>query len=515
MKGGCGGWKGQVGVSGISKWVNLGTVAFAITLTLTVLPAWNASSHAVLDLGVARSLDFTLAKYVGVIAALFYVGFSCLSVPRRYGVSLVVASAVLMAAGYAGLFLDQWGAAVAAEGEEGLAEVGEWRMVVEAFLIGAGAGCSFVLWPRVFADEARGMGRRQLLAGTALMPLFYHLVKATPNLTSLAVVTFTLIAANTVLLPKCLSHYVDDGLPKSYSPVFSLGNRRLFLTLARYMVCIAVIGYASGTSQALVFVGDRAAVLDTVSALAMPVSAAVLALVWEVLKVEFPLRKAFLVILLVDVTSFSFLLLTGEGFSLVLASVCFFVFSIASMLMFAACVETARARGADASAVFGVFVGFVYAFLVLGLYVTGRFEVESEFSNTLAVGVGAIYLIAVACIAVGMGGREREQVEIEGDSSVSFEPAKMPENPTVRVTGSEPVASGTDGLKETYCLSDREAEVLELLMRGNSVSRIADILFLSQNTVKTHCRSLYGKMGVHSRQELVDMLASGAGNRGL
>lgn len=54
-------------------------------------------------------------------------------------------------------------------------------------------------------------------------------------------------------------------------------------------------------------------------------------------------------------------------------------------------------------------------------------------------------------------------------------------------------------------LSKREAEILPLALRGRTGERIAAELFISKNTVDTHLRRIYGKCGVHSRQELIDL----------
>ena len=52
-------------------------------------------------------------------------------------------------------------------------------------------------------------------------------------------------------------------------------------------------------------------------------------------------------------------------------------------------------------------------------------------------------------------------------------------------------------------LSTREAEVLRLLGRGLSNSEIAGELYLGQETVKTHVRSLLAKLGVRDRTQAV------------
>lgn len=58
-------------------------------------------------------------------------------------------------------------------------------------------------------------------------------------------------------------------------------------------------------------------------------------------------------------------------------------------------------------------------------------------------------------------------------------------------------------VRELYGLSSREAEVMELIVRGNTGPAIAEMLFISENTMRTHSKRIYAKMGVHKKQELV------------
>ena len=57
-------------------------------------------------------------------------------------------------------------------------------------------------------------------------------------------------------------------------------------------------------------------------------------------------------------------------------------------------------------------------------------------------------------------------------------------------------------------LSDREQEIVELVTRGLSTGQIAEVASITQNTVKQHLKRIFGKLGVHSRTELV-AVASG------
>ena len=58
-----------------------------------------------------------------------------------------------------------------------------------------------------------------------------------------------------------------------------------------------------------------------------------------------------------------------------------------------------------------------------------------------------------------------------------------------------------------YFLTEREEEVLDLLVAGRSVPYISEKLMVSANTVKTHVRHIYAKLDVHNRQELLDVFA--------
>jgi DNA-binding NarL/FixJ family response regulator len=52
-------------------------------------------------------------------------------------------------------------------------------------------------------------------------------------------------------------------------------------------------------------------------------------------------------------------------------------------------------------------------------------------------------------------------------------------------------------------LTDREAEILALITQGRSNADIAQLTFLSPNTIKTYIRSAYRKIGVTSRTQAV------------
>jgi DNA-binding CsgD family transcriptional regulator len=57
-------------------------------------------------------------------------------------------------------------------------------------------------------------------------------------------------------------------------------------------------------------------------------------------------------------------------------------------------------------------------------------------------------------------------------------------------------------------LSKREREIARLLVAGYSGVNVAAIAGLSENTVRTYVRRLYGKLGVSNRADLVRKLVT-------
>lgn len=71
------------------------------------------------------------------------------------------------------------------------------------------------------------------------------------------------------------------------------------------------------------------------------------------------------------------------------------------------------------------------------------------------------------------------------------------------------IASNNGTHRNTECLieplTERELETLRLLNSHLPTPEIADILALSVNTVRTHIKSIYAKLGVHSRSTAIDV----------
>ena len=59
-----------------------------------------------------------------------------------------------------------------------------------------------------------------------------------------------------------------------------------------------------------------------------------------------------------------------------------------------------------------------------------------------------------------------------------------------------------------FGLSKREEEIAVLVMESKNNAVIQNQLCITESTLRTHLRNIYGKASVHSRQELIDLLFS-------
>ena len=70
----------------------------------------------------------------------------------------------------------------------------------------------------------------------------------------------------------------------------------------------------------------------------------------------------------------------------------------------------------------------------------------------------------------------------------------------------ETVEERIDRLASERGLSSREREIAFLLYKGKTNNEIADMLFLSSNTIKVHTSNLYRKLGVSTRMQAVGVV---------
>ena len=113
--------------------------------------------------------------------------------------------------------------------------------------------------------------------------------------------------------------------------------------------------------------------------------------------------------------------------------------------------------------------------------------------KALVISILIIILIIVVMLAApeleAFEGREKKAAAEEFSPEVSVK---------------DELALRCEQLGVRFNLSQREIEVLQLLSKGRDAPYIRDTLYISRNTVNTHVKSIYRKLGIHSKQELLN-----------
>lgn len=178
---------------------------------------------------------------------------------------------------------------------------------------------------------------------------------------------------------------------------------------------------------------------------------------------------------------------------MVACALCSGIYVLVGTLMIVFILEICQEQGLTLCTVitsnYGAFVLGVCgasALLSLLLAVTGKLE---AFRIITATGVAALFLIIPMLPA-----------RISRAQDLVLE--KLPEEESADERRNRVCAA----LAAQGNLSEREAEVLDLLLRGRTREEIAEELVISTWTVKNHASSVYDKLGVHSARELTALV---------
>lgn len=303
------------------------------------------------------------------------------------------------------------------------------------------------------------------------------------------------------LLVSCVTYFLACFVFRFDSPNYPCGNYwdklregrhgspgSLFLTgLAFGSSGYAVVGTSSGVGQCALVVG--AAFL--LSSLALFVR------VRHDYEFEVAIRRCFA--LFFSIAFLSMLFVREDcrpycaGFSLLLSSVLLVV-------VLGAMAKTARWGGISPIWIVGVEGAILQSGVFVGVLVLwwSFLFSGSDFSFSLSCFVLAVLVGFLQTFLVG-----RRFLVAAGELSDEAEEASRGDARTVIDAAWR---ARVDVVARRYRLSEKERKIIEMYARGNSMKNIADRLTVSLSTVKTHIYHAYTKLGVHSRQELRNLI---------
>lgn len=484
------------------------SIGFALYLALSSTSAWGllwlTSIPSVSLAGINGGETWRSLGYIGALAVF---GIGCLFFPSLFKRNTTAPSTLCFTVGFAGMFIS-------------MAITHESLRTSAAFLIGLGSALSFIMWERVLAEQHDGLTMQRIICGSALSAILYLLLANISSLWFYMGAVFLFIGLNAVFLQRCQGSLFER---RPASLVVGKDGKDALINIIsstwRYMFCVASIGYASGMTRLFVQQSGGSSFSVSISmGVGMLLATAGLALLWARMARRPSFSMVYSVLFFVVMTGFLFLPFFGIEYRLFFAGLTNAAFSVASIFMMITCIRMAALRQIDPVGVFGVFASIVYGSVLVGRAIGDLASQFYDISQILVIALMSVYILSFAEVVIHFK-RKNHETELDAteenttgkDATLvtpTVQESSEPPRPLVRnvVVAQDMVPIYSRLIKKAYGLSNRETDVLELIIRGRDVARMAETLFVSENTVRSHCKNLYRKLDVHNRQQIFDLV---------
>ena len=481
--------------------------------TLLFLPEFADAENVLYWFNATQLIAFPVTFFIGALASQKW-AIEC------HAKVLALAATFFSAAGVAVLF------ACLSQGDA--KSIGLFASLA-GLLTGTGNSMFFLSWQNVLAVQDDSSIGIELTIGTGAAGAIYLVViQSKPEWLPLAVLVVAFVA-NVVLLVLSIDA-TKAGEPGSCAPKARKKEfAQLFDKLWQPALCIASLALARGIAPALVLddpvYGSTLSTLMTFGRLA---SAVLFFVLWRKYSpnMSFWTDRLYSIAVVLVATGFVLLPLFGKEYQFVFAIAAYTIFSVASLFMMFLCAAAARSCGIRPLTVYGLFGGFVYAFSRAGFATTyfAHMQVELGVVQLLMVALVSVYILLLIYfvsrrkqgVALGRRGQDIESAPDSGalaswlsdaDSASMMDSDDEPDEPaSIVLSVKDALHDRCSAMTEESGLSAREAEIMEYLALGRSVPYIAEALYISENTVRTHCKSIYRKLGIHSKSELMDLV---------
>lgn len=466
---------------------------YALFLAFGYLAFESSSLLAALGPAAAKSQPAFLSTAIVGRMAVYAAGLALTSRPQTGTGRLVPAALVLSAGGFALVWL-------ASDLEPYVpAAKGLAMLLAGALLLGAGAAAISLLWARFCATlDVRSVYLFVLLSLT-LSLVIYGLATCLP-VSAVFPIGITLLAVSALAAWRCnLARDANVGqcgcevgddtgvLGRPECP----GSAAL-ARLWRPTLGTAALLFMSGLMLQMPHNADLSLAQFQTTAL---ISQAVLniALVLPALLVRHQpsLESIYKVALPLSATGFLLLPLIWSGAGGLANAFAQLGAGMAGAILWCMLAGVARQTSLPALTVFGAALLATNAAQLAGT-ITGIAYADRLGQGELALtglALAAVYLVAMMSMFLFKG------------RSV---PANNPSDPARDAMPASDLAPAR--YEQAFGLTPREAEVLMQLAGGRTIAGIAHELSVSENTVKYHVKSIYQKLGVHSRNEVIALL---------
>lgn len=468
--------KGAVFFGGYALYLVFSYIAFHSFTIFAPAEALDPSSQTLF-------LATVLVARIAVFAAIAF--FSL----RSSGPQTVIA--VLVACGIALFGFLVCGMALQFSDEVDFSRILPW-LLFGGVCLGAGDAVMVLLWARFCKTlTLRAVYLYVLVCNVLSLVVYFGMTFLPPAI--IVPATAVVFVASSVFVKRSLA--IRERVQSEYSrPVMKSAVVRLW----RPVFGTAVFCFMSGLMMQIS--GQQELPLSTVQQTSIVTSAVVVALLLLpalFVKKPFNIGRLYKMALPLSAAGFLLLPLLWNAAGGIVNAFAQLGSMVASIILWCMLADMARDTRLPSSLVFSSALACTNAAQLLGILV--------GFFNASRFTAGSLTLTVVALVSLYL--LSMLSLFLFKDRDAVVEEANAPA-PQVVVREEQWFAARCKQLAADHGLTVRESEIFALLAQGRTVHGISEKLFVSENTVKSHIKSIYQKLGIHVRSELIDLVNS-------
>lgn len=490
----------------LSRSAVLATVGYSCLLSLSALSFWSPLS-LVPSAVSTEAPSFYPVEHFGLALGFLIVVLGHYGDVKRVSKVLFGATFVLMVIGYV----------LSANSLGGAFDLPSTMLLVGALCTGLGSGFGLMCWMQVFERFAMSTAMKIMAGGSvfAAVPTLAITYLQTINPMSFSSFVIILLLISLVLLVMALQQdaNVTSGLDPSVNSLGSLAvNDKLRLIIrssALTMPCIVVLSLfqplldASGLSEGLSSLQKT-----LLSQCGNCAGALAVLMIGRTSEWRFDITRIFLLIVPVFATICLLFPFVDESYWFIFSFVSMGLFSLLSLSVMYFCLQFACQQEVPLLLVYSALGFCLYAPGLLGMALA-HVAMLVFGSSKLAMSTMLLFIAAICATLAVLIVRHRKTHEPTESTKSSAISQQDEDNPAIQfriIDERQERGASCVSLASHFDLTAREEEILEMLAHGRNVPFIAETLSLSSHTVRCYVKSIYSRMNVYSRQELIDLV---------
>lgn len=401
---------------------------------------------------------------------------------------------------------------------------------IGGMLVGGGIAGNFILWVFVLCSQNTPMDARCIIGGTAVGGALYFLLAWLSSWVVMTIAALVIAPGTSALLALCAFRLIpaatgDDArqpsIPSTTRVVMFYGGtvrfpsdspehrenlRKGILALLAPCLTIGAIGFVMQIVRLGLSMATPASeeLVGNLNSLALVASSGITWALFERNRYHLDMGIFYRVAAPGIGLACALLPFLGVGYGYALSFALYTIFSVASMMGILACNQVSRHYLISPVAMYALSFGIIYSMRYLpaipfNALANSGVDLEGTAFATLPSSLASVLVMFAAYVFSDRFQTAQDTRRVYSWESELASPDDTESRNTARQSSLGPIA-------QAHGLTEREREVVSMLMSGRSIPAAAERMGVSPNTVRFHCKNVYVKLGVHSRQELIELI---------